>query len=290
MRASSASVRVVAIELERLSRHRPIDVAAVTAQLSAAARERLESIEHFAEIASTNRHLFESAMPAVGRLRVALAEYQSAGRGRQGRRWLMPPGAGIALSAAWRFIAAPRELTALSLAVGAAARRAIGDATGIEIGLKWPNDLMLDGGKAGGILVEVDSHVSGACRVVAGIGINVAVPAEILANLSDMREGARDLASAHRGATIDRSRLAAALVERLVELFAGFADSGFAPYRGEWLAAHVLADRQVELLSALGTAVGTVRGIDADGALIVEDAAGARQRILSGDVSVRESD
>ena len=289
MHVSSASVRVVAIEPTRAQERREIDVAAMIAFLSAAARERLEGIEHFAEIGSTNRHLLEGSMPAAGRLRVALAEYQSAGRGRQGRRWLMPPGAGIALSAAWQFEAAPRELTALSLAVGAAARRAIRDATGIEAGLKWPNDLMLDGGKAGGILVEVDRQPSGACRVVAGIGINVRVPAEILATLTDHPDGARDLASAGRGVVIDRSRLAAALIDRLVELYAGFADSGFAPYRSEWLAAHVLADRRVELRSTPGVPIGTVRGIDIDGALIVEDAAGGRQRILSGDVSVRES-
>jgi len=289
LRVSSDSAVAVAPESMRAQEHREIDVATVTALLSAAARERLNGIEHFAAIESTNRHLLASEMPAAGRLRVALAEYQSAGRGRQGRRWLMPPGSGIALSAAWQFAAAPRALSTLSLAVGAAARRAIEDSTAISVGLKWPNDLILDGGKAGGILVEVEGQDSGACRVVAGIGINVSVPAEILANLSDMHGGARDLAGAHRGSAIDRARLAAALIERLVELFAGFADSGFAPYRGEWLAAHVLADAHVEIRSARGVAVGTVRGIDVDGALIVEDDAGARQRFLSGDVSVRES-
>ena len=289
MHVSSVSGRAVAIDPMRASEHPAIDIAAVTASLSTTARERIERIEHFAEIESTNRHLREGTRPAAGRMRVALAEYQSEGRGRQGRRWLMPTGTGIALSAAWTFSATPRELAALSLAVGAAVRRAIGDATGIELGLKWPNDLMLDGGKAGGILVETDPGAAGGCCVVAGIGINVSVPAEILASLSDMRSGARDLAGALHGAAIDRSRLAAALIERLVELFAGFADSGFAPYRDEWLAAHVLADAQVELKSAQGTAVGTVCGIDVDGALIVEDAAGARQRFLSGDVSIRES-
>jgi BirA family biotin operon repressor/biotin-[acetyl-CoA-carboxylase] ligase len=273
----------------RAGEQRGTDAAAVNAFLSAATRERLAGIEHFAEIESTNLHLLASAAPAAGRLRVALAEFQTGGRGRQGRRWHMPPGSGVALSAAWHFAAAPRELGALSLAVGAAARRAIRDTTGIEVGLKWPNDLMLDGGKAGGILVEVARQDSGACHVVAGVGINVAVPAETLATLSDFGGGARDLAGARRDVAIDRSRLAAALIDRLAELFTGFADSGFAPYRGEWLAAHVLAEALVEIRSARGSAVGTVRGIDDDGALLVEDAAGARQRILSGDVSIRES-
>jgi BirA family biotin operon repressor/biotin-[acetyl-CoA-carboxylase] ligase len=200
----------------------------------------------------------------------------------------MPSGSGIALSAAWQFAEMPQELTALGLATGAAARRAIRDAVGVEVGLKWPNDLMLDGGKAGGILVEVGGGAAGGCHVVAGIGVNVSVPAGILATLGDARLGARDLAGALRGAPIDRSAFAVALIERLVELFAGFADEGFSAYRDEWLAAHVLAGRRVDLESETGPVSAVVRGIDADGALVVEDDAGLRRRIVSGDVSVRE--
>ena len=270
------------------TQRREIDVAAVTAMLSAPARGRLESIEHFATIGSTNAHLLASAPPGPGRMRVALAEYQEAGRGRQGRRWQMPPGAGIALSAAWTFAAAPRDLSALSLAVGAAARRAIRASAGIDVGLKWPNDLMLDGGKTGGILVEIGRQASGAFHVVAGIGINVALPAGVLAGLGDGRLPARDLAG-ETATAIDRTRLAAALIEGLAGLFAEFATTGFAPWRDEWLAAHVLADRRIEIQSALARTAGIVRGIDADGALLVEDEAGARRRILSGDVTVRES-
>jgi BirA family biotin operon repressor/biotin-[acetyl-CoA-carboxylase] ligase len=284
----SASARAVEAEPVSAPENREIDVAAMTAVLSPGAHRQLEAIEHFSTIESTNRYLLDSAPPAAGRMRVALAEHQQAGRGRRGRHWIMPAGAGIALSASWQFATAPRELTGLSLAVGAAARRAIRDAIGIDVGLKWPNDLMIEGGKAGGILVELGHQATGACHIVAGIGINVSVPPELLAGLSDFRHPARDLAGALNGATIDRSRLAAAIIERFVELFAGFADEGFTPYREEWLAAHVLVDRRVELRSALGIAVGTVCGIDADGALIVENDAGQRQRVVSGEVSVRE--
>ena len=266
-----------------------IDVAVVKAHLSTAAWPTIDGIEHFTTIESTNRYLLESVPPAAGRMQVAIAEFQHAGRGRRGRRWLMPAGAGIALSAAWQFASPPRDLTALSLATGAAARRAIRDAVGLEVGLKWPNDLMLDGGKTGGILVELGRGAAGACRVVAGIGLNVNVPAAVLATLGDTRYRACDLAGALRGAAIDRSVLAAALIERLVELFAGFADEGFGPYRDEWVAAHVLDGRRVDLETDAGRLTAVVRGIDADGALLVEDDAGARRRIVAGDVSVRES-
>ena len=266
----------------------PIAVAMIERNLSPGARDRIEAIEHFSELESTNRHLLAGRPPAPGRLRVALAEYQHGGRGRHGRRWIMPPGAGIALSASWHFATPPRELPSLSLAVGAAARRAIQDAVGLAIGLKWPNDLVLDGGKLGGILIEIDPLGSGACHVVAGIGINVGLPSELLAGLSDLPGGARDLVGALPNVAIDRAEIAAALIERFVELFVAYAATGFAPWREEWLAAHVLADRRVELRSADGRDFGVVRGIDGDGALIVEDDAGVRRRVVSGEVTVRE--
>jgi BirA family biotin operon repressor/biotin-[acetyl-CoA-carboxylase] ligase len=199
----------------------------------------------------------------------------------------MPPGAGIALSAAWRYEPKPAALSALSLAVGAAARRAIADVSGVEVGLKWPNDLILAGRKLGGILVDLGTTAGGACHVVAGIGINVAVPAEYLAQVSSSRHGATDLAAAIAPDTIARSALAAALIERLVELFAGYAASGFAPYRAEWLKAHVLDGARVELETPVGVETGTVRGIEDDGALIVENAQGAKRRFITGDVTLR---
>jgi BirA family biotin operon repressor/biotin-[acetyl-CoA-carboxylase] ligase len=266
---------------------RPLETAAVERAIGAEAMRRIERIDYAVELESTNRFLLEQQPPAPGLLRVALAEHQTGGRGRRGRRWIMPPGAGIALSVAWQFERKPAALTALSLAVGAAARRAIGDSTGVDVGLKWPNDLILDGGKLGGILVELDAPADGGCHVVAGIGLNIAVPADCLADASDFRHGARNLAPAVPGQRLDRSVIAGALIARLVELFVDFAATGFEPYRTEWLAAHVLEGEPVTLDSPAGIEAGTVRGIEADGALVVEDAGGTRRRILSGDVTVR---
>jgi BirA family biotin operon repressor/biotin-[acetyl-CoA-carboxylase] ligase len=199
----------------------------------------------------------------------------------------MPAGAGVALSASWRFAAMPADFSALSLAVGAAARRAIRDAAALEVGLKWPNDLIVDGGKLGGILVELDRLADGACHVVAGIGVNVRLPPAVLATVSDAPGGARDLAGAVPGRCIDRADVARALIERLAALFAGYAATGFAPYRAEWLAAHVLDGAAIALTSSAGTAYGTVRGIGPDGALLVENESGETQRVVSGDVTVR---
>jgi BirA family biotin operon repressor/biotin-[acetyl-CoA-carboxylase] ligase len=263
-----------------------IDVASVEASLDPGLRPHIDRIERFFDLESTNRHLLGQPAPDAGRMRVAIAEYQHAGRGRRGRRWTMSPGAGVALSASWRFDRVPSRLTALSLAVGAAARRAIHDVAGLDVGLKWPNDLVVDGGKLGGILVEHAQIAGGRAHVVAGIGINVHVPETLLSVVSDWPGGARDLARA-TSVAIDRSLLAGALIERLVELFLEFATTGFEPYRAEWLAAHLLNGATVELRTDRGTDVVTVLGIESDGALIVENCTGETQRILSGDVTLR---
>lgn len=264
-----------------------IDAVAIESALSLPNRQRIESLTRSVELESTNRHLLNLRPPAPGSTRIAIAEYQSAGRGRRGRTWSMPPGSGIALSAAWTFDQPPSDIAALSLAVGAAARRAIFDVTGLEIGLKWPNDLMVDDGKLGGILVELAALPSGACHVVAGIGINVRVSPVYLATVSDFSHGARDLSSQAPRWAVDRPALAAGLIEHFIELFSGYAASGFEPYRAEWLAAHILDGKAVELHAADGIEHATVYGIGTDGALIVEDPGGERRRILSGDVTIR---
>lgn len=267
-----------------------IDVDAIEAKLNPVSRRSIESLERSVEVESTNRYLLAEQPPAAGKTRVAIAEYQTAGRGRHGRRWSMPPGTGIALSAAWTFDQPPKTPGALSLAVGVAARRAILDVTGLAIGLKWPNDLIVNHSKLGGILVEVASLPGGALQVVAGIGINVKVPQALLATVSDFSHGATDLSTAAPEWAIDRASLAARLIDQFIKLFDDFSESGFEPYRAEWLAAHVLDGQAVELRSVSGIDYATVRGIEADGSLIVEDSGGLRRSILSGDVTIRMPD
>lgn len=261
---------------------------AILAGLAPAAVRRIERLECLFEIDSTNRYLLDRAVPEHGRAAVAFAEYQHGGRGRNGRRWSMPPGAGIAMSAAWQFRVPPADLSALSLAVGAAARRAIADAAQLDVGLKWPNDLFADGRKLGGILVELGQLPGGATHVVAGIGINVGLSASFLDLVGNHRHQARNIANG-QAAPVDRSRLAGSLVGHLVELFVDYSERGFEPYREEWLEAHVLNDQRVEIESRSGVECGRVTGIGADGALIVEDDSGHERRVVSADVSVRAS-
>jgi BirA family biotin operon repressor/biotin-[acetyl-CoA-carboxylase] ligase len=258
---------------------------AVHAALDPAVAARLDKLEVFTELGSTNRHLL-AAPPPFGKLDVCIAEYQTAGRGRRGRAWNVPLGGGICLSAGWQFAGMPAELAALPLAVGVAVRRALERVAGLEIALKWPNDLVCDERKLGGILLELAAEAHGGAQVVAGIGLNVALPAELLPTLSDWPRGAIDLATALGRDPPPRAALAGALVNELGALFAAYPQHGFGPYRGEWRAADYLRGRAVRLDGAAGVA-GTAVGVDADGALLVETASGQRCRVVAGDVSVR---
>lgn len=260
-------------------------------QLAAAAAGplygRVRRIELFTEIESTNRYLLERGRPEPGLLDVCVAEFQTDGRGRRGRVWRAPFGSGLCLSAAWQFAESPPQLSALTLAVGVVARRVIRAHAGIGIGLKWPNDLVFEDRKLGGILLEINAEAQGGCHVVAGLGINVAMPAGMLAGLSDWPHGATDLTVATAGCPPQRTALALAFAGALADLFADYRNSGFSAYRAEWQRADYLRGRSIRLDEAHGTSVGTAAGIEPDGALLLEVAGGGRRRVISGDVSVR---
>jgi BirA family transcriptional regulator, biotin operon repressor / biotin---[acetyl-CoA-carboxylase] ligase len=263
-----------------------LEVEALRAALDPDVAARLAKLEVFTELGSTNRQLL-TAPPPPGQLDVCVAEYQTAGRGRRGRRWNVPLGGGVCLSVGWQFAGMPAELAALTLAVGVAVRRVLRRVAGLEIELKWPNDLVVDERKLGGILLEVSAEAHGGAHVVAGIGLNVALPADLLPSLSDWPRGAIDLATALQKDPPPRVVLVGALVNELAALFADYPTRGFTPYRGEWRAADHLRGRGVRVDDTAGSISGTALGLDADGALLVETAGGERRRIVAGDVSVR---
>jgi BirA family transcriptional regulator, biotin operon repressor / biotin---[acetyl-CoA-carboxylase] ligase len=264
-----------------------LDAAALRAALLPHTAARVTKLDVFTELGSTNRYLLDVPAPAGGELHVCLAEYQSAGRGRRGRRWNTPLGAGLCLSVGWRFAETPADLAALTLAVGVVVRRALAAVAGVGVALKWPNDLVWDDRKLGGILLELSAEAQGGCHVVAGLGLNVEVSPASLRSVSDWPRGAVDLATARDGSAPKRAALAAALIDALAELFARYATVGFSAYRADWRAADYLKGRRVTLDVASGAVSGTAVGIEADGALLIETSPGARRRVISGDVSVR---
>jgi BirA family transcriptional regulator, biotin operon repressor / biotin---[acetyl-CoA-carboxylase] ligase len=213
---------------------------------------------------------------------VVVCENQTAGRGRRGRSWLSSPGDSLTFSLLWRFPAGMPPPVGLSLAVGVAAARALEDMGAAGIALKWPNDILADGAKLGGILIETVS-VAGRHSAVIGIGLNVRLPDEIAAAV-EVRAGALAGVMPHAPS---RNLLLANLLKALSIVLNGFEREGFAAFADEWQARHAYAGQLVRILADGADCVeGRCAGVDRDGALLLETATGVR-RIVSGDVSLR---
>ncbi|MBM4220233.1 MAG: biotin--[acetyl-CoA-carboxylase] ligase [Gammaproteobacteria bacterium] len=245
---------------------------------------RLRSLEVHESLDSTSDRLLTVEDLPPGRFDACLAEFQSTGRGRRGRRWVAPFAAGLCLSVGWKFRDAPAALSALSLAAGVAVLRALASLGFTGLALKWPNDIVRGDGKLGGILIDLRSEAAGPAYVVVGVGINVRLPASAREQLAAEGVDAVDLASL--GTPPTRSALAAALIAALCAALAEYGVRGFAAIAEEWQAADALAGRSVAVLQGGGILEGRARGVDADGALLLE-IGGKLRRIVSGEVSVR---
>lgn len=232
---------------------------------------------------STNTQLMlRAAQGAPSGLALA-AEAQTAGRGRRGRIWQSGIGSTLTFSLLWRFAQGARELAGLSLAVGVALARVLHAAGARDVQLKWPNDVVLPGGKLAGILIEMQGDVLGPSAAVIGIGINVRADPRVLAAVD---QPVADLETA-TGAPIDRNRLLALLLVELAAVLARFAADGFAPLREEWQTLHAHQNQPVCLTLPDGRQVtGRVRGVADDGVLLLETAGGIT-RHHSGEVSLR---
>lgn len=255
----------------------PATIAAIAARLGAAARRF--DIDVLPRCDSTNAVLLGRAEAGAPSGTVIIAEEQTAGRGRRGRNWFASPGDSLTFSLLWRF--APGTAPAgLSLAIGLAVARALQGVGAGDAALKWPNDILKDGRKLGGILVELLPGAPHAA--VIGIGINVRLPA---AMPEEMRAASASICAA--GETADSDELYAALLAELLLALENFARGGFAAIRPQWIARHALQDARVAVSSDFGPPrTGICRGVDLDGALLLEVDGGV-ERILSGEVSLR---
>jgi BirA family biotin operon repressor/biotin-[acetyl-CoA-carboxylase] ligase len=263
----------------------PLEATQIVAQFSPAVRERMRGAEVAWSLPSTNSALLARTEPPVGEFDFLLAEYQSAGRGRRARQWFAPPGGALCLSIGWSYAALPRGAAALSLAVGVCARRALHAFARLPVQLKWPNDLLADERKLGGILIELRAESAGPAYVVIGVGINCVLGASLVRRVQDAGTVPTDLAELGV-AVCDRNRLAAILITEIVGGVMEFERHGLAPFAAEWSAADALAGRTVKLSLPGSEYLGLARGIDSDGALCVQGADTVRH-FHSGEVSVR---
>lgn len=264
---------------------------AILAGLSDVARQRLAALEIHDEIDSTNAYLLERGrrgMAAVdgarlGSAEVCLAERQTAGRGRLGRRWVSPFGRNLYLSILWRYALAPAQLGGLSLACGIAVAQAL-EGLGVEgVGIKWPNDIHWQRRKLAGLLLEVAGEAQGPSLVVVGVGLNLRLRPTEAAAIDQPWVDLSEVCGEHAP---ERNAAAAALIERLVAILSRYADDGLASSLAAWHSLDTYRGEPVTLLAGEQRVRGVYRGVDAQGNLLLE-ADGGLHTYAAGEVSLR---
>ncbi|MBW8899086.1 MAG: biotin--[acetyl-CoA-carboxylase] ligase [Massilia sp.] len=237
------------------------------------------AIETVDETGSTNADLL-ARVPALSKPLLLRALRQNAGRGRAGRSWLSDPDSSLTFSLAWKFAGPTQRLLGLPLAVGVALAEALAS---LDVGaqLKWPNDVLKDGDKLAGILIETQAANDGGVWAVIGIGMNLLMPAELEARIG------RSAAAAPWLARMDRDALMARLLGFLEDAMREFDAAGFAPFRARWNALHAWRGHKVVIKD--GDAIvqrGCALGVDDFGRLVLDNGA----EIVAGDVSLRLED
>lgn len=262
-----------------------LDVEGIRRPLTELTSTRLERLEVFSTITSTNTYLMSQPPPALKRFRVAVADHQTSGRGSHYRRWISAPGSGIYLSFAYTFPELPGALHGLTLAIGTSVIAAL-ERLGVEdISLKWPNDVVALDGKLGGILTEVQSGSGAGTTVVTGIGLNLYLKRDIdFAVESDWAQRAVDLKSIKPDLP-QREAIVGGLIESLFMTFHEFAEFGLAPFLKVWRQHDWLRGREITATMPDRQVSGTAAGVDDDGMLLVDTADG-QARILSGSIGL----
>jgi BirA family biotin operon repressor/biotin-[acetyl-CoA-carboxylase] ligase len=235
---------------------------------------------YFPELDSTNNYARALAEGGAPEGVIVIAEQQTHGRGRLARRWVSPPRVNLYCSIVLRPTLPPARAPQITLTAAVALSDAIAGFSPVPPAIKWPNDVLAGGKKLAGVLTEAVSDARKVDFVILGIGVNVnyalaAMPAEI-------RERATSL-SALAGRTISREDFLRRLIQDLDRCYAILEEEGFAALAPQWDARFSLRGRSVRVEMTDRSVTGRALGLDADGFLLVESA-GARQRIVAGDV------
>jgi len=220
-----------------------------------------------------------SAVPLV-----ILARTQTAGRGRRGRTWHSPAGGNLYCTFVFRPKLEPAHLQDFTLWMGLNVCELISNFCKIDPGLKWPNDLLLSGRKAGGMLTEARIDADEIHDLVFGLGLNLNgrtadLPRELQSTATSLAEAT--------GAPVDLNRFAAALIGRVLGAYGTFVEGGYRDkFADLWKRYDVLRGRPVSVVQGTRTVTGTTTGIDNEGSLIVRLASGRTERFRAGEVTL----
>lgn len=248
----------------------------------ASSQSSVPLIEVHSLIDSTNDYLMRRLPNQVSPGQVCLAEYQSAGRGRRGRQWISPFGSQIYLSMYWYLEQGLSAAMGLSLVTALAVSDAVKAHSGVQVQLKWPNDIYLDGVKLAGILIDLEGQALEPSHCVIGIGLNLHMPEEA-GKLIEQKW--TDLQS-HSDVKIDRNALSAALISALRKRLKQHHQTGLTPMLDEWHAFDAFLDKRVKLITGERITHGICRGVNNQGALLLE-VDGQVKPIYGGEVSLR---
>lgn len=234
------------------------------------------------ETGSTNADLL-AGLETLTAPTLLIAKSQTAGRGRAGRNWLSEPGKSLTFSLAWKFNAPVQALVGLPLATGVAIAEALA-MFNVTVRLKWPNDMLHEGRKLAGILIESASagHAPReASWAVIGIGINMALDGKAVAAVG------RPVANIPWLAELDQDMLLATLLSGLAEALVQFEHEGLTPFTQRWNALHAYSGKPVAILdNETVLHRGIAVGVDGIGRFLLDTAAG-RIAVMAGDVSLR---
>lgn len=231
---------------------------------------------------STNDDVRERLAAGARPPYAVLAEAQTSGRGRRGRSWASPVASNLYVTLAEALPEGPESARGLSLAVGVAVAEGLDRVTGVDVDLKWPNDLLHGGRKLGGILVELAQGPSGTAAVI-GVGLNVRVPPYVAAGID---QAWTDLSGLGAG-EVSRNELAGAIVASIHQTLTHFRAHGFdALLRARWQSRDPYFDRRIVVSGEHLRLEGTERGIDDDGQLLIATDQGV-ERLGAGEVSIR---
>ncbi|MDP4093019.1 MAG: biotin--[acetyl-CoA-carboxylase] ligase [Bacillota bacterium] len=248
-------------------------------------------LEYFDVLDSTNNYAKKIAAEGCENGTVVVADNQTEGRGRMGRTWYTACGKGIWMTLVLRPPIQIEEVQLFTLGAAVAVARAIRSLTGFEAGIKWPNDIILEGRKVCGILTEMSSEESNVNFIVIGIGINVSH------TLEDFPEDIRDRAtslmlysdkSGKKGQLIlDRADLIKNILFEIEKIYSKINNNSSKEILGDWKTYSVTLGSKVRIIIKGTEYEGTAVDIEQDGSLTVECIDGVRRRVLSGEIQVR---
>lgn len=232
---------------------------------------------------STNDYIKKLAEDGAPHGTLAVADYQSGGKGRRGRSWVTPHGTAIAMSILVRPTLAPEKASMMTLVAGMAVARSVKEVTGLDVKIKWPNDVVIDGKKISGTLTEMSMELGAIHYIVIGTGIN--------ANVTEFPDEIKDTATSlilEKGEKVDRAAIICAHMEAFEDFYDRFMEYGdMTLLREDYQELLVNQDKVVRVLEPGHEYTGIARGIDEMGQLLVEKDDGSIVKVYAGEVSVR---